>query len=51
MENSNNEIYIFFSDEKKCKLPQCIKDLLNLVIPIVIIVFIICLGIWIFNII
>ena len=47
MESSSNEKYISFSDKKKCKLPECITDLLSLVIPIGIVFSIVFLGIWI----
>ena len=47
MQIPNNEQYISFSDKKKCKLPECIQDLLNIVIPVTIILGVICLGIWI----
>ena len=46
MENTNGK-YISFSDKKKCEMPECIRDLLNLVIPVAIIIGVVFLGIWI----
>lgn len=49
MENYSSERYTSFSDIKKnkCKIPQCLVDLFNLIVPITIVFGTILFGIWI----